>query len=293
MTTKRRTIIRAERHDQPYFMLARSVAQNPDLSYEALGLLTYLLSKPGDWVVQPETLMRVKCGRDKVYRLLRELIGAGHVEKRAHRGEHQRLAGIEYIVYEIPRTVSPLPEKPYTVNPYTEKPDTENKHITDKREEQSKERESTPLPADGDGIPDHVAPNMRRVATGKEPQPATPDGNATAYQIAERYCDAWSINVDRYRKAVHRDQGRYAEALAAMGAMPEDVFAMCQAKRKAGREPYDYGLRLVQLDFPGWKSRQENTPQLTVIKLTPEQLAAEEAQREADQRQWWKENGLA
>lgn len=142
MTTKRRTIIRAERHDQPYFMLARSVAQNTELSYEALGLLTYLLSKPGDWVVQPETLMRVKSGRDKVYRLLRELIAAGHVEKRAHRGDHQRIAGIEYIVYEIPRTVSPLPEKPYTVKPDTEKPDTAKQHITDKREEQTTELQS-------------------------------------------------------------------------------------------------------------------------------------------------------
>lgn len=57
-----RTIIRAEHGEQPYFMLLRTVAQNTALSYEALGLLVYLLSKPNDWQVHPSTLTRERTG---------------------------------------------------------------------------------------------------------------------------------------------------------------------------------------------------------------------------------------
>jgi hypothetical protein len=286
MSERRKTIIRAERHDQPYFMLARSVAQNTKLSYEALGLLTYLLSKPGDWVVQPETLMRVKSGRDKVYRLLRELIEAGHIEKRAHRGEHQRIAGVEYIVYEIPRAVSPCTENPDTVKPDTEKPDTENKHITYDREEQSKERENAPLSADE--IPDHVAPAMRP-SLERKPQP---DGGAKAYTLIEAYCDAWDVTLPKYRDQWHRAQQRGAESLANLDATPDEVKAMVAERRAKGKQPDECPMAYLANDYVAWKHRQSQ-PQLTVITLTPEQTAADAARREADRLQWWKEQGLA
>jgi hypothetical protein len=155
-------------------------------------------------------------------------------------------------------------------------------------------KESNAAPtADDDGLPDHVPLYLRRMADGKEPTPVSPDGNATAYQIAEQYCNAWDIIVKRFRDAIHRDQKRYAEALAGMGAAPDEVFEMCKAKRAAGKSPGDYGLRLVQLDYPGWKSHRDNKPALAVIVVSDEQRAAREKQMDAEREAYRIREGLA
>ena len=89
-------------------MVARGVAQNHTLSYEALGLLTYLLSKPDDWTVVPEDLMRTGCKRDKVYKLLNELKDAGHITHvRVPAAHNVPPMWGERIVNE-----APIPEKP-------------------------------------------------------------------------------------------------------------------------------------------------------------------------------------
>lgn len=279
--TRRRTIIRAAHGDQPYFMMLRSVAQNEALSYEALGLLAYLLSKPNDWEIQPKALARQHCGRDKAYRLLDELLKARHIERAAVKDERGRIVRVEYVVYE-----SPLPEKPDTGNPDTEKPDTEKAYITEYREEQSKERENAPLSADE--IPDHVAPAMR-AALERKPQP---DGGAKVYTLIEAYCDAWDVTIQKYRDQWHRAQQRGAESLANLDATPDEVRAMVAERRAKGKQPDECPMAYLANDYVGWKQRQ-TPPQLTVITLTPEQIAANEAKREAERAAWRKEQGLA
>jgi len=55
------------------------------LSFEAMGLLAYLLSKPDNWQVHVQALVRAtegtaqKRGENKILALLRELIGAGSI----------------------------------------------------------------------------------------------------------------------------------------------------------------------------------------------------------------------
>lgn len=103
------TILRAL-HDKehPFVMVARGVAQETTLSYEALGLLTYLLSKPDDWTVVPESLTRKGCGRDKVYKLLNELKDAGYIaHERIEAARNKPPMWGERIVVE-----APIPEKP-------------------------------------------------------------------------------------------------------------------------------------------------------------------------------------
>lgn len=247
MTEKRRTIIRAERHDQPYFMLARSVAQNTNLSYEALGLLTYLLSKPGDWVVQPDTLMRAKSGRDKVYRLLRELIAAGHVEKRAHRGDHQRIVGVEYIVYEIPRTVSPLPEKPYTVNPDTEKPDTANPHTTDKREEQTTEPQKAVTVVEPEPLPER--PNVYGMYERQFGMTLTPGIADTLRDMVRDYGEDWTNDaLTITATSGHRGNLRYAAAIL-------------RNWQRDGREPEKTAATVAVVDEKtAWRATQKARP---------------------------------
>lgn len=75
MTSEKR--IHRAKHDteNPYYIASRDTAQDKLISYDALGMLNYILSKPDDWVVQPSDLEREKCKRGKVYSILKVLIG--------------------------------------------------------------------------------------------------------------------------------------------------------------------------------------------------------------------------
>lgn len=170
MTDKRRTIVRAIRADHPYFMLSRTVAQNIGLSYEALGLLAFLLSKPDGWQVQPEHLARKGSGRDRVYRLLAELRQFGHIERITRRDDHQRVVSVEYIVIEHPNPQhahsEPLPEKPDPALPDPAKPHSKREY----REKQNTEK----IPAS--------QPTREKASSPKsaKPRPRNPAYDATA-----------------------------------------------------------------------------------------------------------------
>lgn len=101
------TIIRCPHDDDahPYVRVARPTAQNKALSYEALGMLTYLLSQTDDWVVVVDDLIRAGCRRNRVYSLLKELREAGHlVHERVGAGQHKPPVWAERTVYEQPLT---------------------------------------------------------------------------------------------------------------------------------------------------------------------------------------------
>lgn len=99
--------------DNPYFLMRRDTAQDTNLSFEARGMLAYLLSKPSDWMLVISDLMRAgQCGRDRVRRILRELLDKGYAVRTAQRGEDGRYSTVDYAVYESPQT-----EKPSTDNP--------------------------------------------------------------------------------------------------------------------------------------------------------------------------------
>lgn len=106
--------VKRTQHDsqQPYFMMVRSTAQDLALSPEALGILTYLLSKPDGWEVTVKDLdQREGVGRDKAYRILRELIDKRYIERTRLSDEQGHIQGYLYEVYE-----APFPENPYTGN---------------------------------------------------------------------------------------------------------------------------------------------------------------------------------
>lgn len=131
MTEKKKYLRRAIHDKQnPYLMVKRTTAQDKRLSYEARGMLVYILSQRDDWRVQPNELMIEGCGRDKVYRILKELMKLGYVEhEKSFDNQHKIIWG-DYIVHEYPQTENPdtenqemdLGEKPFPENPDTEKP---------------------------------------------------------------------------------------------------------------------------------------------------------------------------
>lgn len=129
-------IRRAKRDkDHPYFMLARSTAQDEALSWEARGLLAYLLSKPDDWIVNVKDLQQ-GCGRDKVKSILAELEKSGYLTRETEQphGTRGRFMRYHYEVHETPFT-----EKPSTVEPSTANPS-----LTEYREEQKTDQTLAP-----------------------------------------------------------------------------------------------------------------------------------------------------
>jgi hypothetical protein len=60
----------------PSFQMDRAVAQDETLTWEARGMLAYILSKPANWKIDVADLLQ-QCGIEKAYRVLRELSTRG------------------------------------------------------------------------------------------------------------------------------------------------------------------------------------------------------------------------
>lgn len=108
MNEESKTIYRAPHSaERPYFSISRASAQDRTLSFEARGLLLYLLSKPDDWEVQ-ENDLKQQCGRDKVRGIVRELEEHGYLEREATRvvlpSGKTRFGPVFFRVHETPPT---------------------------------------------------------------------------------------------------------------------------------------------------------------------------------------------
>lgn len=148
------SIIRAARKTQ-YYVLPTATIEDERLSWEARGILIYLLQKPDNWnanvkhlIAQTKNCLGKAAGRDKVYAILKELRMAGYVYSTFNRvgGEFKGVsyevseepdleAGAAYIASleegpdqpfpDLPETVetpSPLTDSPETVPPDTANP---------------------------------------------------------------------------------------------------------------------------------------------------------------------------
>jgi hypothetical protein len=78
---KRPTIIRGPKFAH-YFVVDNALFSDERLSWEARGLMGYLLSKPDDWKVRLYDLVaRGPAGVHKIQRILRELEAAGYLRR--------------------------------------------------------------------------------------------------------------------------------------------------------------------------------------------------------------------
>ena len=147
------TIIRTPKDgSSPYVATSRAAAQDERLSFEARGMLWYLLSKPSDWKVVIGDLMKAgHCGRDRVYRILRELQTAGYLmRERQQQDAKGRLMPATYRVYERPHTENTYTEPHATTEPEpcTEKPYTENRTLQN-RDSTEQKKELATVPKNG------------------------------------------------------------------------------------------------------------------------------------------------
>lgn len=119
------TIIRTPRNGQ-FLVVSHTPLKDIRLNWDSRGLLVFLLSKPDDWTVNVEYLIKqAPSGRDKIYRMLKELIKFGYIERQQKRNPSGNIEGYIYFVYELP--LSPYPDKPETGTPDSNTPIPETK----------------------------------------------------------------------------------------------------------------------------------------------------------------------
>lgn len=108
-----------------YVVLDKGFLNNAELSWQAKGLLAYMLALPNDWTFSVADLTnRSKNGRDATKAIINELSLAGYIKKEQGRAAQGKFGKTVFLVFETPN--SPTTEKPLTDIPSTEKPSTEN-----------------------------------------------------------------------------------------------------------------------------------------------------------------------
>ena len=88
--------------DNPFVMINKTSLSDPNLSWRAKGLLSYLLSLPDDWKIYENEITRhAKDGRDATRATIKELETHGYIKRERTRDEKGRLKSVEYTVYEV------------------------------------------------------------------------------------------------------------------------------------------------------------------------------------------------
>lgn len=87
--------------ESQYTVIPNATAQDKNLSFEARGVLSMLLSLPEDWEIHKEWIAEQapNCGRDKLTRILRELQDSGYMRKKVRQGELGRIEAVDWFVY--------------------------------------------------------------------------------------------------------------------------------------------------------------------------------------------------
>ena len=231
MTTKRTTIIRAPRSSEhPYFVCRRACAQDDRLTWEARGVLWYVLSKPDDWEIQ-ETDLSQHCGRDKVRKILKELEKYGYLT-REHTRTKTKIGDTRYgkVVFEVSEVPVQFTETQSTGNQTTGNQLTGNPTHTE-REEISTDQEIEQI-TQSDKDPIEGAPPQASESTDDPtPEPKKPTAQQAMFGAL---CEVWKYDPTTMTKSKKKDVGKVAGELVGAGAAPADVpafYAWCVAKK--------------------------------------------------------------
>ena len=117
-------ILRVQKRKE-YGLILNSVTNDERLSYRALGIYAYLITKPDDWQIIISNIYRKageesgREGKKAVYAAMKELADLGYITKESLK-ESGRFAGIDYTLHETPCTQKGDTETP----PHTLLPDT-------------------------------------------------------------------------------------------------------------------------------------------------------------------------
>lgn len=101
-----------------YTVIPNQLLEDERITWEAKGILAYLLSKPDTWELNASHLIGFGyAGREKIYRVLKELQEAGYAS-------HSRKSDgrVEWEIRDAAQLEKPHAEKQHQANPHTEKP---------------------------------------------------------------------------------------------------------------------------------------------------------------------------
>lgn len=105
-------IFRVKKQEK-FSTISNTVANDKRLTFKAVGIHTYLLTKPDDWQVYQKELVKAhKDGRDSVSSGVQELIDCGYIKRVQDRDENGHFVGYSYDVYEEPQPIDDKQEKP-------------------------------------------------------------------------------------------------------------------------------------------------------------------------------------
>jgi len=86
--------------NKEFLTLSNKTAQDSRLSFEARGVLVLLLSMPSDWSVNIAWIQKQSnAGRDKVSRIISELVDCGYMRKDQPRSQKGAFTSQDYFVY--------------------------------------------------------------------------------------------------------------------------------------------------------------------------------------------------
>lgn len=124
--------------DEGWTSVPNRVLRDFSLSLEARGLFAYLASHSSNFEISQESLARAcgpNCGRDRLRRVMNELLEAGYVERHQAVLEGGRLGHWCYVLHSRrsePATENPSPVEPLTVEPSTANPTPYKKNTSKK-----------------------------------------------------------------------------------------------------------------------------------------------------------------
>ena len=99
--------------DNPYVIINKSAAEDKALSFKAVGIHTYLMTKPDNWTIREADLAaRHNEGTTAVRSGLKELKNAGYIETVQSRDKTGQITGSETHVFERPQRGKPQRGKP-------------------------------------------------------------------------------------------------------------------------------------------------------------------------------------
>ena len=162
-------IIRAAR-TKSFTVIPNDILTDRDIPADALGLFVYVLSKPDNWEIRATHLCnRFNCGKDRVYRMLKDLRECGYVDF-----ERSADGSTSWIVSET-RATAPYADNPDKgKKPHPEKPDLEKPDL---------------------GFPDGIVSTERAVNT--ETTSKTEKPYRSTASLFDRWWDAYPKKVGK------------------------------------------------------------------------------------------------
>lgn len=113
-----KTQITKRKRKQAFAMVDNKVLRDENLSMQAKGLYSYLISLPDNWKIYKTELQKhFTNGRDAVCNAFNELIAYGCIIEEECRNEKGQFVGKMYLVLEEPFADNPIPENPIPENP--------------------------------------------------------------------------------------------------------------------------------------------------------------------------------